>query len=202
MNALPKFNAVGREVYQKLEATGRDMLRAIALHLNLDETYFVAKIHNGNSILRPIHYPPISHEPKDAVRAADFKDNNFDSIVAINNSWKINTHWDHTIFPTDYPKNKRPKGNESQTLHTADEYVEIQNLYGGFLYAGGTMAFTAAYWALNYLKPDIIAFLGCDMIYDGNQTHFYGKGTADPLREDPSLRSIEAKANRFEYFAS
>ena len=64
------------------------------------------------------------------------------------------------------------------------------------------MAFTAAYWALNYLKPDTIAFLGCDMIYEGKKTHFYGTGTADPLRDDPSLRSIEAKANRFEYFAS
>ena len=138
----------------------------------------------------------------DAVRAADFDDNIFDSIVAINNSWKINANWDHSIFPTDFPINRRPKGNASQTLHTADEYVEIQNFYGGFLYAGGTMAFTAAYWALSYLKPDIIAFLGCDMIYDGKKTHFYGKGTADPLRDDPSLRSIEAKANRFEYFAS
>ena len=46
VNELPKFNAVGREVYQKLEATGREMLRAIALHLNLDENYFDAKIHN------------------------------------------------------------------------------------------------------------------------------------------------------------
>lgn len=138
----------------------------------------------------------------DAVRASSFDDKIFDAIVAINNAWKINKNWKHCIFPTDFPIDKRPKGNLSQTLHTADEYVEIQNLYGGFLYAGGTMAFTAAYWALNYLKPDTIAFLGCDMIYEGKKTHFYGTGTADPLRDDPSLRSIEAKANRFEYFAS
>ena len=64
------------------------------------------------------------------------------------------------------------------------------------------MAFTAAYWALGKLKPDLIAFLGCDMIYEGKNTHFYGSGTADHLRKDPSLRSIEAKANRFEYFAN
>ena len=43
----------------------------------------------------------------DAVRAADFKDNIFDSIVAINNSWKINTHWDHSIFPTDLYETER-----------------------------------------------------------------------------------------------
>ena len=81
VNELPKFNAIGREVYQKLEATGREMLRAIALHLNLDENYFDAKIHNGNSILRPIHYPPITHEPKDAVRAAEHEDINLITLL-------------------------------------------------------------------------------------------------------------------------
>ena len=81
VNELPKFNDVGREVYQKLEATGREMLRAIALHLNLDENYFDAKIHNGNSILRPIHYPPITHEPKDAVRAAEHEDINLITLL-------------------------------------------------------------------------------------------------------------------------
>ena len=81
VNELPEFNAVGRKVYQKLEETGREMLRAIALHLNLDENYFDAKIHNGNSILRPIHYPPITHEPKDAVRAAEHEDINLITLL-------------------------------------------------------------------------------------------------------------------------
>ena len=81
VNELPEFNTVGREVYQKLEETGREMLRAIALHLNLDENYFDAKIHNGNSILRPIHYPPITHEPKDAVRAAEHEDINLITLL-------------------------------------------------------------------------------------------------------------------------
>ena len=138
----------------------------------------------------------------DAVRAADFDVNSFASIVAINNAWKITPRWTHSIFPTDFPFDRRPKEQLKQTLHTAQEYVPLQNRYGGFLYAGGTMAFTAAYWALGYLNPSFIAFLGCDMVYNGNNTHFYGSGTADPLRVDPSLRSIEAKANRFEYFAN
>lgn len=81
VHELPTFNAVGREVYQNLEATGREMLRAIALHLNLDENYFDAKIHNGNSILRPIHYPPITHEPDDAVRAAEHEDINLITLL-------------------------------------------------------------------------------------------------------------------------
>ena len=38
---------------------------------------------------------------------------------------------------------------------------------------------------------------GCDMIYpEHGKTHFYGRGSADPLRDDVSLQSLEAKATR------
>jgi hypothetical protein len=50
------------------------------------------------------------------------------------------------------------------------------------------------------LKPDLIAFLGCDMVYGtsaGESSHFYGQGTADPLRLDVTLQSLEAKSARF-----
>ena len=60
---LPAFTAVGKETYRMLEKTAKYVLRALALHLNLEETYFDNYIHNGNSILRPIHYPPILEEP-------------------------------------------------------------------------------------------------------------------------------------------
>ena len=78
---LPEFNQVGKEVYQKLENTGRNMLCAIALYLGLDEKYFDAKIYNGNSILRPIHYPPITEAPQDAVRAAEHEDINLITLL-------------------------------------------------------------------------------------------------------------------------
>jgi isopenicillin N synthase-like dioxygenase len=78
---LPVFNSVGVEVYQTLEAAGKEILRAIALYLNLNEHYFDAKIHNGNSILRPIHYPPITSAPKDAVRAAEHEDINLITLL-------------------------------------------------------------------------------------------------------------------------
>jgi hypothetical protein len=66
------------------------------------------------------------------------------------------------------------------------------------------MAFTAGYWALGALKPDVIAYIGCDMVYDakpGQMTHFYGSGTADPLREDVTLQSLEAKSLRLQALA-
>jgi isopenicillin N synthase-like dioxygenase len=64
-----------------VEETGRYMLRAIALYLNLEENYFDSKIFHGNSILRPIHYPPILIEPKTAVRAAEHEDINLITLL-------------------------------------------------------------------------------------------------------------------------
>ena len=81
VNELPKFNEVGKETYQMLEKTGKYVLRALALFLGLEETYFDNYIHNGNSILRPIHYPPITEEPKNAVRAAAHGDINLITLL-------------------------------------------------------------------------------------------------------------------------
>lgn len=81
VSELPEFAEVGKNVYQTLEQTGKHMLRAIALYLELDEFYFDSKIYHGNSILRPIHYPPITHEPKSAVRAAEHEDINLITLL-------------------------------------------------------------------------------------------------------------------------
>lgn len=81
VDELPKFNEVGKEAYQKLEKTGIYVLRALAIYLGLDELYFDNYIKNGNSILRPIHYPPIQDEPKDAVRAAAHGDINLITLL-------------------------------------------------------------------------------------------------------------------------
>ncbi|MDO6598057.1 2-oxoglutarate and iron-dependent oxygenase domain-containing protein [Oceanihabitans sp. 2_MG-2023] len=78
---LPEFNKIGKETYRMLEKTAKYVLRALALYLNLEETYFDQYIHNGNSILRPIHYPPIINEPKNAVRAAAHGDINLITLL-------------------------------------------------------------------------------------------------------------------------
>ncbi|WP_452602761.1 isopenicillin N synthase family dioxygenase [Pontimicrobium sp. MEBiC06410] len=78
---LPAFNEVGKETYKMLEKTAKYVLRALALYLNLEETYFDNYIHNGNSILRPIHYPPILEEPKAAERAAAHGDINLITLL-------------------------------------------------------------------------------------------------------------------------
>jgi isopenicillin N synthase-like dioxygenase len=81
VNEFPNFNVLGKEAYQRLEETGKHMLRAIALYLGLDEFYFDEKIEKGNSILRAIHYPPITNEPASAVRAAEHEDINLITLL-------------------------------------------------------------------------------------------------------------------------
>lgn len=122
----------------------------------------------------------------------------FDHILVINNAWSVRTDWDELIHPEDFPHDRRPLDRApSQKITTAADYVPAQNDYGGFVYAGGTMAFTAGYWALWEYRPKALYFMGCDMVYpDSAQTHFYGKGQADPLRDDITLQSLEAKSAR------
>jgi len=78
---LPSFNKAGETIYKALEETGIQMLRAIALQLALDENYFDDKVRYGNSILRAIHYPPITGDPKDAIRAGEHEDINLITLL-------------------------------------------------------------------------------------------------------------------------
>ena len=78
---LPEFNKVGKITYKMLEKTAKYVLRALALHLKLEENYFDNYIRNGNSILRPIHYPPIKTAPKNAERAAAHGDINLITLL-------------------------------------------------------------------------------------------------------------------------
>ncbi|WP_417352005.1 isopenicillin N synthase family dioxygenase [Flavobacterium alkalisoli] len=78
---LPEFNSTGEEAYKMLEKTGIYVLRALSVYLGIDEFYFDKYVTEGNSILRPIHYPPITNEPKDAVRAAAHGDINLITLL-------------------------------------------------------------------------------------------------------------------------
>ena len=81
---IPEFNEVTREIYQRLESNGKHLLRAIATYLELPVDYFDAHVHNGNSILRGIHYFPIQDPealPDDAVRAGAHEDINLITLL-------------------------------------------------------------------------------------------------------------------------
>ena len=80
----PNLKIHGLEVFQTFQNTGRDLLRAIALYLDLEETYFDHKIEKGNSILRLLHYFPqknLENIPDGAVRAAAHEDINLITLL-------------------------------------------------------------------------------------------------------------------------
>ncbi len=128
----------------------------------------------------------------------------FDTIVVMNNAWRVRPDWDALVFPEDFPPDRMPDNVlPDQRLVQADAFVPAQNRFGGFIHAGATMAYTTAYWALDALRPRVMAFMGCDMVYPATgQTHFYGSGTADPLRDDVTLRDLGAKSARLAMIAA
>eukprot|EP01035_Chromulina_nebulosa_P068687 gene68687-94126_t len=92
----------------------------------------------------------------DAVRCRDWSRTAFSSIVVINNAWRVRPDWDYLIHPDDFPDDRLPSDQRPRmaSIIKSNAFVPAQNAFGGFVYAGGTMAFTAAYWALKALKPD------------------------------------------------
>jgi len=81
VDEVPQFLEKGKELYAAFEQSGGELLRAIALHLGLDQTYFDEKIERGNSILRAIYYPPIKQEPASAIRAEQHEDINLITLL-------------------------------------------------------------------------------------------------------------------------
>jgi isopenicillin N synthase-like dioxygenase len=75
------FSAYSESLYKSFEFAGGHLLRAIAIHLGLEEEYFSEKIKDGNSILRTIHYPPITEEPRSAIRAEQHEDINLITLL-------------------------------------------------------------------------------------------------------------------------
>jgi isopenicillin N synthase-like dioxygenase len=75
------FNETLLKAYRAFEKSGKSMLQAIALYLRLDEHFFDDKVQEGNSIVRAIHYPPITEEPKSAIRAEQHEDINLITLL-------------------------------------------------------------------------------------------------------------------------
>lgn len=81
---VPEFEEFTTETFRIFEQTGKTLLRAIALFLQLPEDYFEEKVEKGNSILRALHYFPIENPdalPPDAVRAAAHGDINLITLL-------------------------------------------------------------------------------------------------------------------------
>lgn len=78
---IPGFREVAYGLYTTLDALGSRVLAALALHIGLPEHWFADKTDVGNSILRPIHYPPITADDIPNVRAGAHEDINLITLL-------------------------------------------------------------------------------------------------------------------------
>ena len=70
------------ELYEAMDATSIQLLEAIGKGLDVPSDYFTKMIHDGNSIIRMIHYPPTKGEDtKNSVRAAAHEDINLITML-------------------------------------------------------------------------------------------------------------------------
>lgn len=106
INDIAAFNPTFQQAYRAFEKSGKALLQAIALYLGLDEFYFDQYVDNGNSILRAIHYPPITSEPKSAIRAEQHEDINLITLLvgASADGLQILTKQDEWVGVTSLPE--------------------------------------------------------------------------------------------------
>jgi isopenicillin N synthase-like dioxygenase len=71
------FRAVFEDLYAAFERAGARVLEAIALHLGLPRDWFAKTVEDGNSVMRLLHYPPLTGaHAEGAIRAAAHGDIN------------------------------------------------------------------------------------------------------------------------------
>lgn len=78
---VPEFREHGYALFEALDALGARVLQALALHIGLPEHWFDDKIDCGNSILRPLHYPPILDDEVPNERAGAHEDINLITLL-------------------------------------------------------------------------------------------------------------------------
>ncbi|MGY1424997.1 isopenicillin N synthase family dioxygenase [Lysobacter sp. A289] len=78
---IPELHRIAYGLYQSLDGLGAKVLSALALHIDLPADWFDDKIDSGNSILRPIHYPPITSAQVPNVRAGAHEDINLITLL-------------------------------------------------------------------------------------------------------------------------
>ncbi len=74
------FRAIFTELYAEFDRVGARLLSAIALYLGLDKDWFAEPVRDGNSVLRLLHYPPVSPEAP-GIRAGAHEDINLITLL-------------------------------------------------------------------------------------------------------------------------
>jgi isopenicillin N synthase-like dioxygenase len=74
------FHDATYALYTALDNLGKKVLQAIAVYLKLDHQFFADKVDMGNSVLRLLHYPPVT-TPGESVRAGAHGDINVITLL-------------------------------------------------------------------------------------------------------------------------
>jgi isopenicillin N synthase-like dioxygenase len=77
---IPDFKPVFKRLFAEYDAAGDKMLAAIAKYLGLAPDYFDAVVENGNSVMRLLHYPPITPDAE-GIRAEAHGDINLITLL-------------------------------------------------------------------------------------------------------------------------
>ncbi|WP_310497387.1 2-oxoglutarate and iron-dependent oxygenase domain-containing protein [Sandarakinorhabdus sp.] len=78
---VPDFQPAVSALFAALDAAGLRMLRAIAVHLGLAPDFFADTVRDGNSILRLLHYPPVTPDKAGPIRAGAHEDINVITLL-------------------------------------------------------------------------------------------------------------------------
>ena len=73
---VPSFRETFQEIFATFDRTGLKVLKAIARYLKIEESYLVDAVHEGNSVLRALHYPPQTEPTGEHIRAGAHEDIN------------------------------------------------------------------------------------------------------------------------------
>jgi len=68
-------------LFEAMESLGNRILQALALYLGMGQDYFCDNVNVGNSILRPLHYPPIAERQTHSLRSAAHEDINLITLL-------------------------------------------------------------------------------------------------------------------------
>lgn len=79
---VPQFSPVMSTLFQQLEACAAHLMEACALYLQQPSDFFARQVSEGQTILRVIHYPPISDDvTPNSQRAAPHEDINLITLL-------------------------------------------------------------------------------------------------------------------------
>jgi isopenicillin N synthase-like dioxygenase len=79
---VAQFKDIMLRLYSGMDMTSNVILDSLGTALDVSQNYFRQMLQDGNSIIRAIHYPPLStNAPKNAVRAAAHEDINLVTVM-------------------------------------------------------------------------------------------------------------------------